>query len=133
EKYELKARDYTRADSLAPLVRTVNAVRRRHAELFTLPDVRFHHADDERFLVYSRGHRERGLLLVVVNLDPHEAHDTTARLDLGALGLPFNEPYHVHDELTGDTWEWHGSDAWVRLDPHAGQVAHLFTVSVDGG
>ena len=129
EKYELKARDYGRADSLAPLMRTVNEIRRRHDGVWSLPDIRFHHADDERFVVYSRGHAARDLLLVVVNLDPHQAHDTFVRLDLEAIGLPFNEPYTVHDELSGDTWEWYGADSWVRLDPDVGQVAHIFSVN----
>jgi starch synthase (maltosyl-transferring) len=129
EKYELKARDYDDPGSLAPLIRTVNAVRRAHPDVWRLRDVRFHHADDERFLVYSRGHVDRDLLLCVVHLDPHEAHDTTVRLDLGALGLPADRPYQLHDSLTGETYVWGGDSAYVRLDPTVGQVAHLLHVT----
>ena len=97
--------------------------------MWSLRDIRFHHSDDERFLVYSRGHADTDLLLVVVNLDPHQALDTTVRLDLGAVGLPADQPYTLHDELSGDTYVWGGAAAYVRLDPPAGQVAHLFHVT----
>jgi starch synthase (maltosyl-transferring) len=127
EKYEIKHRDFDQPHSLAPLIRTVNGIRRRHPDVWSLPDVRFHHSDDERFLVYSRGHADRDLLLCVVLLDT-AAHETTVRLDLGAVGLPADHPYTLHDELGGDTYAWGGSSAYVRLDPPAGQVAHLFHV-----
>ena len=130
EKYELKDRDHAAFDSLAPLVRRVNASRRAHPDLWALRDVRFHHSDDDtHFLVYTRGHVDHDLLLVVVNLDPHQAHDTTVRLDLGALGLPSATPYRLHDELSGDDYSWTGDSGFVRLDPAAGQVAHLFHVT----
>jgi starch synthase (maltosyl-transferring) len=129
EKYELKARDYNDPASLAPLIRTVNEIRRRHPAVWALRDIRFHHSYDERFLVYSRGHADRDLLLCVVLLDPHEARDTTVRLDLGALGLAKDRPYTCHDELTGDTYVWGGESAYVRLDPTVGQVAHLLHVT----
>jgi len=129
EKYELKARDYDQPGSLAPLIRTVNEVRRRHPDVWSLRDIRFHHADDDRFLVYSRGHVDRDLLLCVVHLDPHEAHHTTVRLELGALGLAHDRPYQLYDELTGDAYEWGGEAAFVRLDPAIGQVAHLLHIT----
>jgi starch synthase (maltosyl-transferring) len=129
EKYELTARDYSAPGSLAPLMRTVNDLRHRHPGVWSLRDVRFHHSDNEQVLVYSRGHARHDLLLCVVNLDPHQAQETTVRLDLGALGLPHDVPYHVRDELTGAAYDWHGDAAYVRLDPTTGQVAHLFHVT----
>jgi starch synthase (maltosyl-transferring) len=68
-------------------------------------------------------------VLCAVNLDPHDAQDTTVRLDLGAVGLPHDVRYKVHDELTATTYEWCGDAAYVRLDPTVGQVAHLFHVA----
>ena len=130
EKYELRSRDYADPASLAPLIGTVNAVRRKLPDVWSLRDVRFHHTDNDRILVYSRGQVRRGLLLCVVNLDPHHAQDTTVHLDLGALGLPHDVRYHLRDELTGDSYEWTGESGYVRLDPGAGQVAHLFNVTL---
>jgi starch synthase (maltosyl-transferring) len=128
EKYELKDRDYASFDSLAPLLRQLNDIRRRHPEVWALRDIRFHHSDNEQILAYTRGHVDRGLLLCVVNLDPLDAQDTTVRLDLGAIGCSASIPYQVVDELTGDAYTWRGADNYVRLDPAAGQVAHVFSV-----
>jgi starch synthase (maltosyl-transferring) len=128
EKYELKDRDYTAPHSLAPLVRRLNEIRREHDSLWALRDIRFHHSDNEAFLVYSRGRLPGDVLLCVVNLDPQHAQETTVRLDLGALGLATQGPYDVLDELTGDRYTWTGDASYVRLDPEANQVAHLFRV-----
>ncbi|HEX4866042.1 MAG TPA: alpha-1,4-glucan--maltose-1-phosphate maltosyltransferase [Acidimicrobiales bacterium] len=128
EKYELRQRDWS-APPLAPLIRAVNRARRRHPDVWALGDVRFHHSDNDRFLVYSRGHLDRDLLLCVVNLDPDHPQETTVRLDLSALGLPPDQPYDMCDELTGERWQWRGDAAYVRLDPQAGHVAHLFHVT----
>ena len=129
EKYEIRQRDYDVAASIAPLLRTLNSLRRAHAHLWTLRDIRFHRADNDQILVYSRGHTSRGLVLCAVNLDPHNPQATTVQLDLGAVGLPHDTRYHLRDELTGDTYDWTGETGYVRLDPTAGQVAHLFHVS----
>jgi starch synthase (maltosyl-transferring) len=129
EKYEVKARDYDQPHSIAPLIQAVNESRRRHPGVWSLGDVRFHHSDDARFLVYSRGHADADLLLCIVLLDPHSAADTTVRLDLGSIGLPADQPYTLHDELSDDTYVWAGPAAYVRLDPPAGQVAHLLHVT----
>ena len=129
EKYELRRRDYSDPGSLAPFIRRVNEARRRHPTVWSLPDIRFHHTDDEQVLAYSRGHLDDDLLLVVVNLDPHHPHESWVRLDLGAIGLGDGGRYRLHDELTDDDYEWDGEAGWVRLDPTTRQVAHLFHVT----
>ena len=122
---------------MAPLITTVNEIRRRHPALRSLRNVRFHHSDDESFLVYSKGHADDSgdgrsghgdLVLVVVNLDPYDAHATVLGLDLAAIGLPTSGPYFAHDELTGETYTWDGPRPYVRLDPEVGQVAHILSL-----
>ena len=61
---------------------------------------------------------------MVVNLDPDRAQAATLGLDLDALGLPADEPFDAHDELTDTTYTWQGPNPWVRLDP-AQQPAHV--------
>jgi starch synthase (maltosyl-transferring) len=132
EKYEIRRRDWGRDDSLAPFIARVNDIRRRHAAFRWLKNVRFHGTSNDRFLVWSKGRLDDGsvgdLVLVVVNLDPHHAHETTLDLDLGAMGLPWQGPYSATDELTGDTYAWDGPRPYVRLDPWQGQVAHILSL-----
>jgi starch synthase (maltosyl-transferring) len=67
-------------------------------------------------------------LLVVVNLDPHAAHETMIDVPLGAYGIGQNEAYDVTDLLTGTRYTWRGPRNYVRLDPTE-RVAHLFRIS----
>jgi starch synthase (maltosyl-transferring) len=129
EKYEIKRRDWARADSMAPFIAQVNEIRRRHPGFRSLRDIRFHHSSNERFLAYSRGNLGEGPpVLIVVNSDPQHAQETTLGLDLDAMGLPHGRTLHATDELTGTTYDWSTPDPYIRLDPAAGQVAHILSL-----
>ena len=65
-------------------------------------------------------------MLVVVNLDPHQTHESTLWLDLGALGLPWDRSYEAFDELSGDTYIWDRHNPYVKLSPDA--PAHILSV-----
>src|SRR4029078_5821387 len=80
--------------SIAPYITALNRIRREHPALHYLRNIKFHYPDDDNFLCYSR--RLEGtftpdgredLLIVVVNLDPHAARETTVHLDMHALAL----------------------------------------------
>ena len=130
EKYELKHRDYAAFDSLAPLITAVNRVRpptRRCGPCGTSGSTT--PTTTSTSSCTHAATSDTDLLLCVVHLDPVLAHETTVRLDLGALGLPPATPYRLTDELTGDDYTWTGDAGYVRLDPAAGQVAHVFHVT----
>jgi starch synthase (maltosyl-transferring) len=137
DKYELRPRDWAAAEaegrSLAPFVGTLNAARRAHPALQELRNIRFHHADNDRILVYSkRATRPDGradTVVCVVNLDPRDAQEATVHLDLEALGRTEGRPFTVRDELTGESYTW-GRHNYVRLDP-AEQPAHLLTIMTE--
>ena len=63
---------------------------------------------------------------MVVNLDPHAPRTTTAHLNLPALGLDWEDTFAVHDEITGEDWQW-GAHNFVHLDPYV-EPAHVLTV-----
>jgi starch synthase (maltosyl-transferring) len=128
EKYELKRRDWSSPDSLAPFLTRLNEIRRAHPAFQRLRGLRFHHSNTDQILAYSRRSADGSdTMLVVVNLDPVNVHEDTLSLDLDALGLSWTEPYEAHDELSGLTFTWQGADPYVRLDPAdaPGHVLHL--------
>ena len=131
EKYEVKARDWHRPGSLAPLITRLNDIRRRHRAFAELRNLRFVPGRNDAILAYAKratAGSDTGLgdtVLVVVNLDPHRAHEDVLALDLAALGLPVDAPFEAHDELTDTTYVWNGPDPYVRLDPEVGP-AHVF-------
>ncbi|MER7835018.1 alpha-1,4-glucan--maltose-1-phosphate maltosyltransferase [Streptomyces sp. NPDC096040] len=127
EKYQLKPRDWARAETegIAPLVTRLNTVRRNSPALRQLRDLHFHHADQEAVIVYSK-RSGSNTVLVVVNLDPHHTQEATVSLDMPQLGLNWHESVPVRDELTGETFNW-GRANYVRLEPGR-RPAHIFTV-----
>ncbi|MFF3988496.1 alpha-1,4-glucan--maltose-1-phosphate maltosyltransferase [Streptomyces sp. NPDC001797] len=127
EKYQLKPRDWARADTegIAPLITCLNAVRRENPALRQLRDLHFHHADQDAVIVYSK-RSGSNTVLVVVNLDPHHTQEATVSLDMPQLGLNWHESVPVRDELTGETYNW-GRANYVRLEP-GNRAAHILTV-----
>ncbi|MBV8195078.1 MAG: DUF3416 domain-containing protein, partial [Candidatus Dormibacteraeota bacterium] len=127
EKYQLRPRNWDQPHSLAPLITQLNAIRRRHRlAIAQLDTMRVHHVDGDALLCVSRA--TPGLddvVLLVVNLDPHAPHEGWTWLDLGALGIAADHPFHAHDELTGNAYRWQGPGNFVRLDP-ATAPAHIF-------
>ncbi|WP_394194159.1 alpha-1,4-glucan--maltose-1-phosphate maltosyltransferase [Microbacterium foliorum] len=137
EKYEFKFRDWEGAeasgDSLAPLLRRLNEIRREHPALRQLRNLSVHWSDDDSVLVYSKhldaaftgtGHSDT--ILVVANVDPHSVRETTVHLDTTIWGVPPGEPFEVEDLLTGAVWTW-ADHNYVRLDAFAEPV-HILKV-----
>ncbi len=132
EKYEIKERDWDDHRSLAPFVTTMNAIRRRHPALHRLRNIHFHGSDNPQVIAYSKHTEDRSdVVLVVVNLDPWATHESTLHVDLGLLGLPWDQPFEAYDELTGQSFAWGGAHPYVRLDPF--QAAHVLHLRSHGG
>jgi starch synthase (maltosyl-transferring) len=130
EKYEFKPRDWAAAEDLgiARLLTSLNAIRAAHPALRQLRNLTVHPTTDPSLVCFSR-HLPAHLsptgvadtVLVVVNLDPHAAHDGVLELDLAALGLDPGSPdtrFVAHDVLSQEVYAWDGRP-WVRLDPQA--------------
>ncbi|MBI0378065.1 alpha-1,4-glucan--maltose-1-phosphate maltosyltransferase [Streptomyces albiflaviniger] len=119
EKYQLRPRDWAAAEregrTITPLLARLNRVRRRHPALRRLRNLRFHHADNDSVIVYSKRAGD-SCVVTVVNLDPHHTQEATVSLNMPELGLEWHESVPVRDELTGETYHW-GRDNYVRLEP----------------
>ena len=141
EKYQLRSWALDDPRSLAPEIRLINEIRRTHRALHHDRSLVFHGSDDEAFVVYSKtappwpvaeAPADDDLLsddpvLVVVNTDFVNPHDTIIHLDLLALGLDDAAAIDAHDLLTGQTYRWHGWHHFVRLDPWVAP-AHVFAL-----
>ena len=66
-------------------------------------------------------------LIVVVNTDPHAAHETHVQVPVDELGLGQHQPYQVVDLLTNERYTWQGPRNFVRLDP-SDKVGHVLRV-----
>jgi starch synthase (maltosyl-transferring) len=113
EKYEIKDWDLERADSLAPLISRLNAIRNENAALQSDWSLKFHPIDNDQLIAYSKDD-----ILVVVNLDVN--HPQSGWIDFG--------PCTVHDLLAGGHYTWSGPRNYVELSPHT-LPAHVFKVT----
>jgi starch synthase (maltosyl-transferring) len=132
EKYQLRPRDFAAAlaagRSLEPWITQLNTIRRTHPALQQLRTLRFHQVDNDSLLAYSKTDPATGdTVICVVTLEPFTTVSGTVWLDLPALGMAPHDRFTVHDEVTGETYNW-GQVNFVQLQPwHA--VAHILAVS----
>jgi starch synthase (maltosyl-transferring) len=138
EKYQYRPRDWAAyapgaprsGETLAPYLTRLNEIRRAHPALRRLRGLRFHPTDDAAILCFSKQERtadgDEDTVIVVVNVDPHAARETTIHLDLPSLGFDWAETFAAHDELSGQTYRW-GQSNFVRLDPFV-EPAHVVAV-----
>jgi starch synthase (maltosyl-transferring) len=127
EKYQLRHWDLDRSDSLASFIGRLNRIRREQPALQYNWGLRFLPVDNEQMLAFAKTHGAHDAIVVVVNLDPQNAHSGWLEMPLEALGLVHDAPYRMHDLLGGGSFLWQGARNFVRLDPQ-GIVAHIFVV-----
>ncbi|MCX4748319.1 alpha-1,4-glucan--maltose-1-phosphate maltosyltransferase [Kitasatospora sp. NBC_01287] len=124
EKYQLRPRDWSRTDTLAPLLTTLNRLRREHPALRELRNLTFLPTDNEQVIAYTK-RTGADQVIVVVNLDPRQVQEATVTLPEELLA---ERPggLDVHCELGGGDHAW-GRRNYVRLDPQA-SPAHILTI-----
>lgn len=127
EKYEIRTWTWNDPSSLQPLMRRVNRIRRENPALQQMRAIRFHETRNDQLLAYSKQAGDN-VILVVVNLDAHRAHEGLIELPLDDLGLPADEPFPVQDLLTGERYAWRGSNNYVKLVPDE-MPAHIFRLA----
>ena len=126
EKYEIRAWDLERPDSLAPLIRKVNAIRGEHPALQTNERLVFHDIDDDAMLAYTKRSADGSdIVLTIVSLDPRARRAGTLRLHHGALDLDAGHGVQVTDLLEGGTERWGSEHPRIELVPGARQVRIL--------
>lgn len=135
EKYEIKVRDWKEADKygIAELLGSLNEIRRNHPATRSYHNLTVLPTSDPSILAFARhtpaeltGTGQADTLIVVVNLDGYNAHQSTVHIELPELGLPTDRAVTVRDELTGREFQW-GRDNFVSLAPWA-DVAHILSV-----
>jgi starch synthase (maltosyl-transferring) len=128
EKYQVRVRDWHAPGNIIDVIRRVNAARRDNPALHLFDNLRFLEVGDDHILAYVKCTPDRAnAVIVVVNLDPHAAHASTVRVPEVEIGMPAGAAYEVTDVLTDQTFTWRDHN-YVRLDPTAGQPAHVLVV-----
>jgi starch synthase (maltosyl-transferring) len=115
EKYEAKERKLD--GELLPLVQKLNAIRREHAALQQLENLRWLETENEQLIAYAKDD-----VLVVVNLDPRHPQEGVTVIP-AALGLP--PAFTVRDLLADENHAWRIGRNYIRLGPGQSHVLHV--------
>ena len=138
EKYEVKVRDWDEADKygISELLTSLNKIRSEHPACRSYHNLHVLPSDDAGVVAFLRqtpaeltGTGKPDTVIVVVNLDGHNAHQSIVHIELPDFGFATDKPLKVRDELTGREFDW-GWDNYVSLAPWA-DVAHVLTVVED--
>jgi starch synthase (maltosyl-transferring) len=128
EKYQLRRWDIGRGDSLAPLVRRLNRIRRDNPALQANESLRFFRVDNDMLIAYGKDTPAGGdAVVTVVSLDPHHRQSGWLELPLEQLGVDPRHPYLAEDLIGGGSFQWQGARNYVELDPN-GTMAHVLRI-----
>ena len=138
EKYEVKVRDWDEADKygISELLTSLNKIRSEHPACRSYHNLHVLPSDDAGVVAFLRqtpaeltGTGKPDTVIVVVNLDGHNTHQSIVHIELPDFGFATDKPLKVRDELTGREFEW-SWDNYVSLAPWA-DVAHVLAVVED--
>ena len=128
EKYEVRHWDLDRPDSLRGLIAKLNKIRNENPALQSDAFLKFHPADNDQIICYSKRTADRSNVIVVaVNLDPFRTQSALVDLALAELGIPPDQPFQMHDLLTDKRYTWRGARGFVELAPNV-HHGHVFRV-----
>jgi starch synthase (maltosyl-transferring) len=147
EKYQLRDWDLER-DNIREYMSRINRIRRENPALQHNRSLRFHGADNDRIMVYSKWSHADGspytyrykeerpgddgnLILVVVNLDPKHTQASMIHLPLDLWGIEAGDSFEVHDLISNARYVWRDGSNYVELNPHA-FPAHIFRLTRSG-
>jgi starch synthase (maltosyl-transferring) len=154
EKYQLRPRDYEATGNINADIAQLNGIRRWHAAFQRNANLSFHTSENTTVLFYRKARSEpvvqwpgssaldvpRAIAtslgfandsgddcLVAVNTDPHHVQETMVHVPIHEMGIDDDQPYVVHDLLSGARYTWRGVRNYVRLDPNE-TPGHVFLV-----
>ena len=101
----------------------LNRIRRTYPALQTHLNTRFYVAHDPNIIWYGkpdpdgRNGQARGMICVMVNLDPHGVHAADFEVPLWEFGLGDDDSVAVEDLAEGYRFRWHGKNQRIEIAP----------------
>jgi starch synthase (maltosyl-transferring) len=128
EKYQFKERDWNAPGNIKDWIARLNKIRKENRALQLYTNLRFHDAENDAILFYSKMTAARdNIILVVVNLDSRRKQNSFVYVPIENFGQMESDVYQVQDLLSGASYTWRGRRNYVELDPVI-QPAHIFLV-----
>ena len=118
EKYQLRARDWDMPGNIRAEIARLNQIRQANPALWQFTNLQFLNAWNPQILAYAKWTDDRSNLIVVaVNLDPHNIQTCEFEIPLWQLGLDDSQSVYVDDLIVDTHATWTGKVQVMRLDP----------------
>ena len=118
EKFEIKPRNWKNTTNIRAFITRINNIRKNNIALASNHRLSFYPVDNEQLLFYGKSTEDlTNIILVVVNLDPHNIQDGWLEVPVEEFNIKEEEVYQVHELLFDNRFLWQGCRNYVRLDP----------------
>ena len=118
EKYELRPRDWNAPGNINAEITQLNRIRRANPALHTHLGVTFYTCGNDNILYFGKATPSRdNVLLVAINLDPHQAQEADIEIPLWEFGLDDNAVLITEELTTSHAFDWRGKQQRIRLEP----------------
>jgi len=127
EKYEIKWWNWDHRNKLTYIYTQTNKIRRQNSALQHTNNITLCETENENILAYLKTHENGNRILCVVNLDGFKTQTSSVKIPLHKIKKHIEEPFIVHDLITGAKYQWKGEINYVALDPYI-LPFHLFRI-----
>lgn len=128
EKYQYKVRDWNRDGNIKTFISNLNKIRRNNPALHTCRNLKVLQSNNDHILFYGKWDVDKNnVILVAVNLDPFNIHESIVQVPIRELGIEQGESYEVHDLLDDASYWWKDESNYIKLNPQV-QPAHVFAL-----
>ncbi len=128
EKYQLTKRNWDKAGNIKAFIGRLNEIRKTQPALQEYANVKFIQSDNDQVISFYKWSEDQNIILVIVNLNPHETQESQIHLPLGEMGLKEGERFTVEDLMFEEIYHWSGSANFVSLDPRS-KPLHILKVA----
>ncbi len=121
EKYEIRAWDNDRPGNIKGEIGLLNRVRRENPALHTHLGLQLLTAWNDNILFFEKASPGReNVLLIGINLDPHNVQEADVEIPLWSWNLPDHGALDLEDLVGGNRFSLAGKMQRIRLDPQNG-------------
>ncbi|HEY3430792.1 MAG TPA: alpha-1,4-glucan--maltose-1-phosphate maltosyltransferase, partial [Cyclobacteriaceae bacterium] len=130
EKYEVKHYDWKRTNRMTDIITIVNSARKQHKALQSTWNIHFCEIQNSNLIAYIKATDDLSdIMLIVVNLDPHNQHAGYVQLPKSLLKLSDKINVKLHDWMTNEQYTWTQEWNFVELNPYKIPF-HLFRLTI---
>jgi starch synthase (maltosyl-transferring) len=124
EKYEYFKWDWEKENKITTLITKINSIRKEQLSLQQTNNIVFCDTNNDQVIAYYKfDDAKLSETLMVVSLDQHNVSRAMVKLPLEQLG---NQPIHITDLITGNSYFWDKEWNFVEISPEL--PFHLFKI-----